>query len=45
MIGYGYGVSQYPQFNDQDLDKYQVLARPYREYFAGFPVENIIKEK
>ena len=29
MIGYGCGVSQYPQFYDQYLEKYQVLPRLY----------------
>ena len=28
MLGYGYGVSQYPQFFVEDLDMYQVLPRP-----------------
>ena len=29
MLGYGCGVSQYPQFHDRGLYKYQVLIRPY----------------
>ena len=28
MLGYGYGVSQYLQFYDKNLDMYQVLPRP-----------------
>ena len=28
IIGYGYAVSQYPQFFVEDLDMYQVLPRP-----------------
>ena len=35
MLGYGYGVSHYPQFYYRDLDKYQVLARPYLGSFEG----------
>ena len=40
IIGYGYGVSQYPQFYDRDSDKYQVLLHPYRGSFEGFNGEN-----
>ena len=29
MLGYGCGVSQYPQFFVEDLDIYQILPRPY----------------
>ena len=29
MLGCGYGVSQNPQFYDQELKKYQVLPCPY----------------
>ena len=43
MIGCGCGVSQYPQFYYQELDRYQVLPHPYRGYFEGLPGENIIK--
>ena len=39
MISYGYGVSQYPQFYYQYLDKYQVLPRPYWGCFEGYPGE------
>ena len=42
MIGYGCGVSQYPQFFVKDLDIYQVLPRPYVWSFDGFPGENLI---
>ena len=29
MLSHGCGVSHYPEFYDQELDKYQVLPRPY----------------
>ena len=45
MLGYGFGVSQYPQFYDKELDMYQVLPRPYRGSFEGLPRDNIVKEK
>ena len=35
MLGYGYGVSQYPQFYYQELKKYQVLPHPYLVSFEG----------
>ena len=37
MLGYGCGVSQYPQNFVKDLDIYQVLARQYLRSFDGFP--------
>ena len=43
MLGYGCGVSQYPQFYDKELDRYQVLPHPYRGYFAVFPVNNCVR--
>ena len=46
MLCYGCGVSQYPQFYHQDLDKYQVLPHPDDlEMFEGDNKENFIKEK
>ena len=42
MLSYGCGVSQYPQVYGQDLDRYQVLPRPYRGCFEGFPGDNLI---
>ena len=39
MLGYGCGVSQYPQSYDLDLDKYQVSPRPYLGSFEGYPGE------
>ena len=44
MFGYGCGVTQYPQFYGLNLDKYQVLPRPYFEYFEGGNVEKLIKK-
>ena len=40
MLRYACGVSQYPQFYDRELDKYQVLPRPYLVYFKGDNGEN-----
>ena len=37
IIGYGCGMSQYPQFYDQYLEKYQVLISPYLGIFEGDP--------
>ena len=45
MLGYGCGMSQYPQFYYQDLDKYQVLTRPYWGSFEGYLGKKCTKEK
>ena len=45
MLGYGCGVSQYPQFFVKDLDMYQVLPRPYLRSFDGLPGEKLILKK
>ena len=45
MLGYGCGVSQYPQFYDKELYRYQVLPRPYRGSFEGLPGYKFVKEK
>ena len=37
MLGYGCGVSQYPQFFVQYLDMYQMLPHPYLRSFDGCP--------
>ena len=42
MLGYGYVVSQYPQFFVKDLDLYQVLPCPYLRSFDGFPGDKLI---
>ena len=44
MLGYGCGVSQYPQLLVEDLDMYQVLLRPYLRSFDGFTGEKLIKK-
>ena len=45
MLGYGCGMSQYPQFYYQDLDRYQVLTRPYWGSFEGYLGKKCTKEK
>ena len=45
MLGYGYGVSRYPQFYDKELNRYHVLPLPYRGFFEYFPGEKFVKEK
>ena len=45
MLGYGYSVSQYPQFYYLSLDRYQVLPHPYLGSFEVYPGETIIKSK
>ena len=45
MLGYVCGVSQYSQFYDQELNKYQVLHFPSLGYFRGCTGEKPIKEK
>ena len=42
MIGYGCGVSQYPQYYKKYLDMYLVLPRPYMGSFEGFPRDKFI---
>ena len=42
MLGYGCGVSKYPQFYAKYLDMYQVLPRPYIGSFDGFPEDKLI---
>ena len=44
MLGYGCGVSQYPQFYVKDLYMYQVLPRPYIGSFDGLPGDKLIKK-
>ena len=43
MIAHGCDVSQYPQFYDQHLEKYQPLTRPYVEKFEGDNGEKMTK--
>ena len=42
MLGYGYGVSQYPHIYVKDLDIYQVVPRPYIGSFDGFLGDKLI---
>ena len=42
MLGYGCGVSQYPQLFVKDLDMYQMLPHPYLRSFDGGPGEKLI---
>ena len=44
MLGYGCGVSMYPQFFVKDLDLYQMLPRPYLIYFDGGPRDKLQKK-
>ena len=36
MLAYGFVVSQYPQFYDKELDRYQLLPSPYKKPFEVF---------
>ena len=42
MLGYGCGVSQYPQFYVEYLDMYQMLPRPYLRSFDSGPGDNLV---
>ena len=44
MLGYGLGVSMYPQFFVEDLDIYQMLPRPYLRSFDGGSGDKLIKK-
>ena len=45
MLGYGCGVSMYPQFFVEDLKTYQMLPRPYMRSFDGEPSGQVLKQK
>ena len=45
MLGYGCGVSQYPQFYVKDLYMHKVLPRPYLWSFDGGTGEMLIKKQ
>ena len=45
MLGYGFGVAQYPQFFVEDLDIYHMLPRPYLRSFDGGTGDKLIKQK
>ena len=40
MLGHGCDVSHYTQLYDRYLDKYQLLTRPYLEFFEGYTGKN-----
>ena len=44
MLGYGRGVSWYPQLFVKDLYMYQMLLRPYLRSFDGCPGDKLIKK-
>ena len=44
MLGYGCGVSKYPQLFVEDLYIYQMLPRPYLTSFYGGPVHKVFKK-
>ena len=45
MLGYGCGVSMYPQVFVEDLKTYQMLPRPCMRYFYGEPADQLLKQK
>ena len=45
MLGYGCGVSQYPQLFVEDVYIYQMLPLPYLRSFDGGPGDKLIKQK
>ena len=44
MLGYGCGMSHYPQFSVEDLDIYQMLPIPYLRYFDGGSEDKLTKK-
>ena len=45
MLGFGYGVSMYPQFYDKDLKSFHMLPRPYIRSFYGKCSDQILKNE
>ena len=45
MLGYGCGVSMYPQFFVEDLNIYQMLRRLCLRSFDGGPGYKVLKQK
>ena len=45
VVGYGCGVSMYPQFFVEDLKTDQMLPRPYMRSFDGEPADQLLKQK
>ena len=44
MLGYGCGVSTYPQFYDKDLKSFHMLPRPYIISFDGQCSDQLLKK-
>ena len=44
MLGHGYGVSQFPQFQDEIKNKYQLLPHPYVESYLGEKGHIVLQE-
>ena len=44
MLGYGCGISTYPQFYDKDLKSVHMLPRPYIRYFDGQCCDQVLKK-
>ena len=45
MLGYGCGVSMYPQCFDKDSKTFQMLPRPYIRSFDGKTSNQVLKQK
>ena len=45
MLGYGCGVSVYPQFYDKELKSFHMLPRPYIRSFDGQCSDLILKKR
>ena len=43
ILGYGCGVSTYPQFYDKDLKSFHMLPRPYIRSFDGNCSDQVLK--
>ena len=44
ILGYGCGVSVYPQFYDKELESFHMLPRPYIRSFDGQCSDLILKK-
>ena len=45
MLGYGYGVSMYPQFYQKEKKTFQMLPRQYIISFDGKCSDQVLKQK
>ena len=45
MLGYGFGVSMYPQFFDKDSKTFQMLPRPYIRSFDVQRSDQVLKQE